>query len=112
MDRKKLVIDLDGTICTQQSSETYHLAQPIREVIWKVNKLWQEGWDVLIYTARGMNTCLGNVPEIEHRYRLMTEKWLLDNRVCYTQLKFGKPPGDVYVDDKALRPDEFTCKDI
>jgi len=38
----------------------------------------------------------------------MTEKWLKDNRVCYDELIFGKPAADVYVDDKAVLPEDFA----
>lgn len=98
-------------MCTQESSGTYHLAKPKTETIKRVNELWTEGWKVTIFTARGMNTCDGDVAEIELRYREMTEKWLKDNRVMYDNLIFGKPAADIYVDDKGLGPDIFTSWD-
>lgn len=60
-----------------------------------------------IFTARGMNTCNGDVFRVEDAYREMTEKWLRDNRVCYHDLRFGKPAGDLYVDDKSMTPALF-----
>lgn len=110
--RKTVVMDLDGTICTQKTFQDYHLALPIQDVIDKVNKLWMSGWDVIIYTARGMNSLEGNVSLIERQLGPMTEKWLKDNRVCYTKLIFGKYPADVFVDDRGLKPDEFVTADL
>lgn len=104
----KIVIDLDGTLCSQEDSETYHLAKPHIDVIKKLNELWTTGCEVLIFTARGMNTCDGSLPQIEARYREMTEEWLKKNRVCYDSLLFGKPSADYYVDDKSMLPLEFS----
>ena len=103
-----IVMDLDGTICTQKSTGTYHEAEPIMDVIRQVNALWTDGWEIVIHTARGMRTCNGHVELVEEKYRKMTEKWLADNRVCYSKLVFGKPAADYYVDDKCLHPQEFV----
>jgi capsule biosynthesis phosphatase len=108
MKKKTLVVDLDGTLCTQEKTGTYHLAKPRLDVIKKVNELWTEGWKIIIFTARGMNTFDGDVYKIEESYREMTEKWLKDNRVCYDQLRFGKPAADAYIDDKGMSPAQFV----
>ncbi len=105
---KKLVVDLDGTICSQEKTGSYHQAMPMMDVIRRVNDLWTQGWDITVFTARGMQTCKGDVQEIEKEYRKMTEKWLKDNRVCYHRLLFGKPDADFYVDDKAMGPGTFV----
>jgi capsule biosynthesis phosphatase len=91
---------------------TYHLATPNLDVIKKVNKLWTEGWEIVIFTARGMNTLNGNVDQVEDSYREITEKWLADNRVCYNELVFGKYSAEYYVDDKGLSPKQFVEKII
>lgn len=106
----KLVIDLDGTLCSQEKSGTYHLAKPKMDVIHKVNSLWTDGWSVTIHTARGMETCEGDIRKIEETYRKMTEEWLKENRVCYDELVFGKPSGTYYVDDKNLTIEWFLRK--
>lgn len=107
-DKRYLVCDLDGTLCKQMYDGNYHLAAPIMNVIETLNSFYDEGWDVTIFTARGMRTCKGDIKEIEERYRTMTEKWLSDNGVKYTKLFFGKPPGDIYVDDRGYTPAEFV----
>lgn len=111
-ERRTAVMDMDGTICTQTYNNTYRLAEPNLDVIKKINKLWSDGWNIVIHTARGMRTFSGDINLIELNYRKLTEEWLVENRVCYTKLVFGKPPGDIYVDDKGISINEFTNGDI
>lgn len=110
---KTLVVDLDGTLCEQTPGGAEYLyAEPKRETIRKVNSLKESGWRVVIHTARGMNRCDGCLEEIERLFRQMTEWWLTENDVKYDELVFGKPAGDLYVDDKGMGADEFTASDI
>ena len=106
-EQKILVADLDGTICEQTYNNSYHLAKPRQDVIDKIRDLFFEGWFITIHTARGMRTCFGNVAEVERRYREMTELWLAEHNVLYHRLVFGKPPGDIYIDDKGKSIEEF-----
>lgn len=98
----RYVFDLDGTICTQQESGKYDLALPIVHMIEIVNHLYDEGNNITIFTARGMNTYNGDVEAIINAYWNMTTEWLQRNGVKYHQLRFGKPAADYYVDDKAV----------
>lgn len=104
---KKLVIDLDGTLCTQMPGDLYHLALPFHDMISRVNVLYDAGWHVTIFTARGMNRFKGDVSQVESSLGDMTRDWLLKNGVRYSRLMFGKPPADLYVDDKGMSPHEF-----
>ncbi len=104
---KTLVIDLDGTICSCEKFENYPLAVPFQDVIDKVNKLHESGWEIIIFTARGMDTFKGDANKANSYLRKMTEFWLNENKVQYTKLVFGKPSGDLYVDDKGISVDEF-----
>lgn len=102
------VFDLDGTICTQEKMGTYQDALPNEDIIEKISVLHAFGNKIIIHTARGMNTYLGDVKMIEKMLRPMTEKWLKDNLVEYDELIFGKPAGDVYVDDKGMNVKDFV----
>lgn len=104
-----VVMDLDGTLCaTTRGGDEYFTAAPIPETISQVNSLKRRGVHVIIHTARGMNLYNGNLTRIELEFRRRTEEWLKENGVEYDQLIFGKPAGDMYVDDKGMRPDEFA----
>ena len=105
--QKRLVIDLDGTLCSLSAGgEDYYKASPHNEMIEKVNTYHRAGWHITIFTARGMQT-YGNAAAAERAHGLRTRYWLRDNNVAFDTLKFGKPPADLYVDDKGMLPDEF-----
>jgi len=108
-----LVMDLDGTICEQTSGgEDYFSAKPIRVVIDKMKEFRLNGWSIIIYTARFMNRYGGDSTKIPFDYYARTEWWLKDNDVPFDKLVFGKPAGDIYVDDKGMRPDEFASRNF
>lgn len=85
----QLIIDMDGTICTEERTYSRSLAQPIEGAIEKINKLYDEGHTIVIYTARTWM-------EFE-----MTTHWLQTHQVKYHQLMMGKPIGDLWIDDRA-----------
>lgn len=106
--RKLLVVDIDGTICEDTKGKNYVDPAPLTEVIRRVNDFWTMGWHVTIFTARGMRTYEGDLELIEANFRKITEDWLKANRVCYDELRFGKPPADLYVEDKGVVPATFA----
>jgi len=89
---KKIIVDIDGTICTQ--CEDYNNAKPIINRIEELNKLFESGVDIVYFTARGTETCID--------WRKITEEQFKKWNVKYTKLLFGKPSGDLYIDDKAF----------
>ena len=102
------VFDLDDTISVHRNRDFVN-AKPIAQTITKIRVLYGEGHDIVIYSSRGQNSCKGDLDLIEERNRAQIEKWLSDNGVPYDRLVFGKPLGDVYVDDKGVSLEEFLC---
>jgi len=90
--------DLDGTLCSNNDGR-YEEATPDREMIAAVNKLRDEGHNIVIFTARGSGTGI-DWTEVT---RQQLERW----GVAYDKLQFGKPPADVYVDDKGVNVAAF-----
>lgn len=88
----RLVFDIDGTICTQE--EDYKNAKPIYEVIEKINRHYKDGDFIILQTARGTMTGINWVD--------VTTNQLAEWGVKYDELHFGKPAGDIYIDDKAI----------
>ncbi len=86
----QIIIDLDGTICTEERTFSRSLAKPKENAIETVNKLFDLGHTIIIYTARTWM-------EFE-----MTTDWLKKNNIKYHQLFMGKPVGDVWIDDRAI----------
>ena len=101
-----IVMDLDDTICFTENRD-FENSKPDPEVIKRINELYQEGWKIIIFTARGAKSCT-TMEEKEKKYREITERWLAKNGVNYSQLMFGKPNADYYVDDKNLSIEEFV----
>jgi len=85
--------DIDGTLCTNTEGD-YANAEPFYEVIAEVNRLFNEGHQILLYTARGSTT--GIV------WRELTERQMKEWGVNYHALYLGKPTADIYIDDKGM----------
>jgi capsule biosynthesis phosphatase len=108
----EFVFDLDGTIFTGD----YESPVPNWSVIWDMQALFRRGARIVIFTARGMNTARERFPDHSRAHWAEEAERMWCDRVCsllaehsvpYHELLFGKPSGDVYVDDKAIRPDEL-----
>lgn len=97
----KYIFDIDGTICSQEKD--YLDAQPYMNVISQINKLYDDGNEIVQYTARGTETGLDWFDE--------TSKQFADWGVKYHGLKFGKPAADIYVDDKGCYANNFFNND-
>lgn len=95
----KYCFDLDNTLC-ETSGRDYENSKPIFHRIEKLNRLFDEGHYIFIYTARGMGFYKENVQRIEKEYREMTEKNLAEWGIKYHKLLFGKPGYDIIIDDK------------
>lgn len=107
---KTFIIDIDGTICHSVPGGDYSKAEPILEVINKINKEYESGNKILLYTARGMRTFSGDVFKISSFHGPILETWLAKYNVKYHDLVFGKlwSPGELYyVDDHNLSINEF-----
>ena len=93
MEMGTLIFDIDGTICSQVGTN-YELAEPYYDIIKKINKKYDEGYQIILFTARGSET------KIDHS--LLTINQLKKWGVKYHTLKFEKPAGDLYIDDKGI----------
>ncbi len=70
-----------------------------------------QGFYVVIATARNMRTFDGNVGKINANTLPVIIEWLKKHDVPYDEVHIGKPwqgRGGFYVDDKAVRPEEFV----
>jgi hypothetical protein len=93
--RRKLTycFDIDGTICDTPATD-YAAAVAIVEAVAEVNRLYDSGNRILLFTARGTVTGID--------WRPLTESQLRSWGVKYHDLLLGKPSADVYVDDRAV----------
>lgn len=92
MEMGTLIFDIDGTICTQEID--YSQAKPIQEVIEKLNKKFDEGYQIVLFTARGTETGI----DWSNITKEQLDRW----GVKYHDLYFSKPAGLKYIDDKGV----------
>jgi capsule biosynthesis phosphatase len=104
------VIDIDETICEIiKPGMIYIDAVPKLDVINQLNKLYDQGHTIILFTARGMKTYNNDIRKIYQYVYPVIEKWCKKHNVKYHQLIMGKPWGEnvFYVDDKNLTISEF-----
>lgn len=110
---KKIVIDLDNTITTGLDVP-YSEQIPNADVVEKLNQYKRAGFQIAIYTARNMRTHKSNTGIICAKTLPIILEWLEKHGIPFDEIHVGKPwCGDngFYVDDKAIRPSEFTDLD-
>ena len=84
-----IMIDLDGTLCTEEATFDRPLARPLKGARKAVNRLVEEGHTVVIWTGRSWE-----------QYRI-TRAWLEDNGFKFHELLMGKPIVNLIIDDRA-----------
>ena len=103
---KTYVVDIDGTICSLTDGN-YRKAIPNKERIEKINQLYLKGNTIIYFTARGMGRHKGNVFNAYNEFYELTKKQLDKWGVKHSKLILGKPSGDIYIDDKGIKADDF-----
>ncbi len=107
MKKLTYVIDIDGTVCQQTDNIDYIDAVPFTDRIEKINKLYDEGNTIIMYTARGMGRGNGDAAAAYNELFRLTDDQLKSWGLRYHRLQLGKPIGHVYVDDRAVNANDF-----
>lgn len=94
----RYIIDIDGTILDSPQSE-YTISVPITGRIAKINSLYDEGHEIIYWTARGAQSGIDWSKYTKNQLKVFGCK--------FTELRMGKPHYDVWVDDKAISAEEF-----
>ena len=101
-----LIVDCDGVIADKKYGGEYAKAGPLQFGIDQVNKLYDMGFIITLYTARYGDRCNGNIhQQYETGYKEWTD-WLEKHGVKYHHAFMGKPAGAIYIDDKAARVED------
>lgn len=104
-------MDVDGTICPiRHPDQSYSDLQPYADIVDLMRDYKAKGFYLILFSARNMNTFDGNVGRINAVTGKQMMEWLDRHDIPYDELHLGKPwpgRGGFYVDDKAIRPDEF-----
>jgi len=106
-----LVVDLDNTITIDDPGAAYSDKSPNTAIIEKMRQFSTAGWEIIIYTSRRMDTFGSDEARLIADVGEITLRWLNRHQVPFNGLRFGKPfaRNGFYVDDKAVRPDEFLA---
>ena len=94
-----IYVDIDGTICHTENSD-YENSKPRYDQIEKINKLHNDGNEIVYWTARGGTT--------GKDWSILTQRQL-DKWGCkYTRIETQKKPHfDLFIDDKSKRIEEI-----
>jgi len=107
-----IVVDIDGTLCPTRPQGMEYAALPILSpVVECLRAHHQQGWYIILYTARQERTYEGNIGlRTAHTVPVLLE-WLKRNEIPFDELRIDKPWHGFRgftVDDKAVPPKVFT----
>jgi uncharacterized HAD superfamily protein len=91
-------VDIDGTICTNTEGK-YDVAVAFHSRIKKMNDLYDEGNEIIYWTARGGTTGID--------WTELTTEQLKKWGVKYTELRMRKPHYDLFICDKAVNSEKY-----
>lgn len=110
-EKLTFIVDIDGTLCPiKKKDEKYEDLRPYTAIVDKIREYKNEGAKIVLFTSRNMNSYQGNIGLINANTAKILLKWLEKWEIPYDEIIYGKPwPGHegFYVDDRAVRPDEF-----
>lgn len=107
----KIVLDVDDTLTINSSSTDYAYKVPRSEVITKLIEYKAMGFEIVLFSSRNMRSFEGNLGKINAHTLPALVSWLKLHKIPYDEIWMGKPwcgNDGFYVDDRAIRPDEFS----
>mgnify|MGYP003134406152 CR=1 FL=1 len=106
MKSKIIAFDMDDVLCYRTSEEggvaKYKTCLPLQDMINVVNKCYENGMYIKIYTARGMSTFSGDVSKVYSELYELTKQQLINWGVKHHELVMGKIHFDLLIDDKVV----------
>jgi capsule biosynthesis phosphatase len=109
-DGKRVVFDIDGVIAKKNDNLDYANRNPHPEIVSRLREYQQNGYYIILYTARNMNTHEGRIGKINADTAKTLLQWLEEHEIPHDEIHYGKPwcgHEGFYVDDKAIRPSEL-----
>jgi capsule biosynthesis phosphatase len=109
-DGKRVVFDIDGVIAKKNDNLDYANRNPHPEIVSRLREFQRNGYYIILYTARNMNTHEGRIGKINADTAKTLLQWLEEYEIPHDEIHYGKPwcgHEGFYVDDKAIRPSEL-----
>jgi capsule biosynthesis phosphatase len=102
-DKRRICFDLDGTICyTKKPGEKYEDVLPLPGAIETLKQLKDDGWYIIIATARNMRTYNHNVGQVAAFQTKIVVDWLTKWQIPFDEL-WVKPHVSLFIDDKGVK---------
>ena len=98
------LVDIDETICFYEDVRRYDLSVPNNAYIAKINKLYDSGWKIVYWTARGAKS---GIDYYEHTKNQLDEWGCKYHDLVTGTSENPKPSYDLIIDDKAKRIEEL-----
>jgi hypothetical protein len=101
--KNKFIIcfDIDNTICFTNKLKEYQKSKKNTAAIKIVNDLYDSGYYIKLYTARGMDRYKSDLKKIHKVFYNFTSDQLKKWGVRYHELILGKISYNLFVDDKS-----------
>jgi len=103
---------VDCSLCKKKTDGiSYSDLEPISEVVEKIREYKNNGFEIVIYSSRQVRTYNNNIGKIIANTVPVLIEWLGKHDIPYDEIFVGKPwcgYDGFYVDDKAIRPNEFV----
>ena len=109
-NQKVALVDIDETVCCYGEKRQYDLAIPIPKNIEKINKMYDEGWYIIYWTARGGSEKSKAAGRCYYDFTWkQLESWgcKFHDLSTGSKGKYVKPACDLVIDDKAKRIEEL-----
>lgn len=111
-NRFRIVIDVDGTLAElKPPGKSYADLAPKPEIVEKLREYRAQGFYIVVFSSRNMRTYANNVGLLQANTLPVMLDWLKEHDIPFDEIHVGKPWcgfDGFYVDDKAIRPDEFA----
>ena len=110
-DQQVALVDIDETVCFyEEGKRRYDLAKPHQENIAKINKMYDEGWYIIYWTARGGSEKSKAAGRCYYDFTWnQLESWgcKFNDLSTGSKGKYIKPACDLVIDDKSKRIEEI-----
>ena len=111
--QKVALVDIDETVCCYGEKRQYDLAIPINKNIQKINDLYDKGWKIIYWTARGGSESSKAAGRCYYDFTWnQLESWGCKFHELSTGSKgdYVKPACDIVIDDKAKTIEELNTE--
>jgi hypothetical protein len=109
-EQQVVLVDIDETICFFPTKRRYDMAEPCHKNIAKINNLYDQGWKVIYWTARGGSEKSIKLGKCYYDFTWkQLESWgcKFHDLSTGSKGKYIKPACDLVIDDKSKRIEEL-----